>query len=79
MTFFLAADEGKKCKLMRYTDSSWCGDPEDKKSTSSYVLMLGCASVAWRLRKEPFVALSSCKAEYITASLCACQVTWMMI
>ena len=40
--------------------------------------MLGGTPVAWSSGKEPVVALSSCEAEYITASLCACQATWMV-
>ena len=40
--------------------------------------MLGGAPVSWSSRKEPVVALSSCEAEYITASLCAYQATWMV-
>lgn len=63
---------------MVYTDSSWCVDVEDKKSTFGYVFMLSCAPVAQSSRKEPVVTLSSCEAEYITASLCACQATSMV-
>ena len=40
--------------------------------------MLGGAPVAWSSREEPVVALSSCEEEYIAASLCACQATWML-
>ena len=40
--------------------------------------MLDGAPVAWSLRKESVVALSSCEVEYITDSLCACQATWMV-
>ena len=40
--------------------------------------MLGGALIAWNSRKEPIVTLSSCEAEYIVASLCACQATWMV-
>ena len=63
---------------MGYTDSSWCSDAEDRKSTAGYVFMLGGAPVAWSLRKEPVVELSSCEAEYIATSLCTCQATWMV-
>jgi hypothetical protein len=66
-----------KCKLTAYTDSSWCGDIDDRKSTAGYVFLLGGALVAWCSRKESVVALSSCEAEYIAASLCACQAAWM--
>ena len=75
---FPAVDKGKECKLVGYTDSSWCSDAEDRKSTAGYVFMLGGATIAWSSRKEPVVALSSCEAEYIAASLCACQATWMV-
>ena len=40
--------------------------------------MLGGATIAWSSRKELVVALSSREAEYIAASLCACQATWMV-
>ena len=63
---------------MGYTESSWCSDVEGRKSTASYVFMLGGALVIWSSRKEPLVALSSCEAEYVATSLCACQATWMV-
>ena len=75
---FPAADEGKECKLVGYTDSSWCNDAEDRKSTVNYVFMLGGAPVALSSRKEPVVTLSSCEAEYIIDYLCAYQAIWMV-
>ena len=75
---FPIADEGKECKLVGYTNSSWCSDVEDQKSTAGYAFMLGGAPVAWSLKKETVVVLSSCEIEYIVASLCACQSTWMV-
>jgi hypothetical protein len=41
------------------------------------VFLLGGAPIAWCSKKESVVALSSCEAEYIAASLCACQAIWM--
>jgi hypothetical protein len=29
---FPSTDKGKKCKLIAYTDSSWCGDADDRKN-----------------------------------------------
>ncbi|XP_058759608.1 secreted RxLR effector protein 161-like [Vicia villosa] len=66
---FSATDNGGKCELLGYTDSSWCGDKDDRKSTTGYVFMFGGAPISWCSKKESVVALSSCKAEYIIASL----------
>jgi uncharacterized OsmC-like protein len=42
------------------------------------VFLLGGAHIAWSSKKESIVALSSCEAEYIAASLCACQAIWLV-
>jgi hypothetical protein len=72
--FFPANDRKNECKLMGYTDSNWCGDVEDRKSTAGYIFYFGEAPISWCSKKEPVVALSSCEAEYIAASLSTCQV-----
>ncbi|GAU17221.1 hypothetical protein TSUD_324240 [Trifolium subterraneum] len=74
---FPSTYKGKQCKSIAYTDSSWCGDIEDRKSTAGYVFLLGGAPIAWSSKKESMVALSSCEAEYIATSLCACQAIWL--
>lgn len=58
--------------LHGYTDSDWCGDKSDRKSTAGYVFLLGKAPISWCSKKESVVALSSCEAEYIAASMSAC-------
>ncbi|XP_058742080.1 secreted RxLR effector protein 161-like [Vicia villosa] len=75
---FSASDMGKSCELLGYIDSNWCGDKDDRKSTAGYVFMFGGAPISWCSKKESVVALSSCEAEYITASLCACQAVWLV-
>ncbi|XP_073221583.1 uncharacterized protein [Cicer arietinum] len=55
-------DMGKSCELLGYTDSNWCGDKDDRKSTVDYVFMFGGAPISWCSKKEPVVALSSCEA-----------------
>lgn len=75
---FPAAYEGKECRLMGYTNSSWCGDAEDNKSTVGYVFMLVVEPFAWSSRKESVVELLSCEVGYIDGSLYACQEAWMM-
>lgn len=64
-------------ELLGYSDSDWSGDKEDRKSTASFLFKLGDASISWGSKKESVVALSSCEAEYIAASMCACQALWL--
>lgn len=40
--------------------------------------MFGATPIYWCSKKEPTVSLSSCEAEYIVASLYACQAVWLM-
>lgn len=40
---FLAADERNENKLVSYTNSSWYGDVEDRKSTTEYIYVTLCA------------------------------------
>jgi hypothetical protein len=67
----------KDIELIGYTDSNWCGDKDDRKSTAGYVFLYGGAPISWCSRKEPVVSLSTCEAEYIAASLSACQGVWL--
>ena len=70
--------KGGKCEgLIGYTDSDYAGDIEDRKSTSSYVFMLGSGAVAWSSKKQPIVTLSTTEAEFVAAASCASQAIWM--
>jgi hypothetical protein len=65
---FPPPDKGRWFNLVGYTDSNWCGDKDDRKSTAGYIFLVGGAPISWSARKEP---------EYIVASLCACQGVWL--
>ena len=55
-------------KLIGYSDSDWCGDIDDRKSTSGYVFFIGNTTFTWLSIKQPIVTLSTCEAEYVAAS-----------
>jgi len=64
-------------KLCGFTDADWAGSPTDRKSTSGGVFSIGSTTVSWYSRKQRSVALSSAEAEYMAASLAACEAIWM--
>ncbi|XP_058767589.1 secreted RxLR effector protein 161-like [Vicia villosa] len=74
---FPTMDRSRKCNLLDFTNSNWCEDKYDRKSTTEHIFMFDGTQISWCLKKEPVVALSSCETEYITASLCACQAAWL--
>ena len=53
-------------QLQGYCDSDWAGDTTDRRSTSGCVFTLGGTPIAWKTRKQPTIALSSCEAEYMS-------------
>ncbi|CAJ2637748.1 unnamed protein product [Trifolium pratense] len=49
--------------LIGYSDSDWCGDITDRRSTSGYVFKFNNAAISWCTKKQAVTALSSCEAE----------------
>ncbi|KAL4313405.1 hypothetical protein GQ457_01G015130 [Hibiscus cannabinus] len=64
-------------KLVGYSDSDWCRDIDDRKSTSGYVFFMGDTAFTWLSKKQPIVTLSTCEAEYVAASWCVCHAIWL--
>eukprot|EP00253_Pinus_taeda_P027667 PITA_27667 len=50
--------------LVGFTDSNWAGDPDDLKSTTSYIFTLGSAPITWACKKQSAISLSSAEVEY---------------
>lgn len=49
---FPATDKGRSCKLLGYTDSNWCRDKYDRKSTVGYIFMYGETPISGVLRRN---------------------------
>jgi hypothetical protein len=60
-----------------YTDVDWVGNVSDKRSTSGFMFSFGSGDVSWNSKKQPIVTLSSIEAEYIGATIVACEVIWL--
>ncbi|XP_047167115.1 secreted RxLR effector protein 161-like [Vigna umbellata] len=68
---------GGEVRVTGYSDSDWCGDKGDRKSTAGYVFYFDGAPISWSSTKELVVALFSCEVEYIAACEATCQAVWL--
>uniref|UniRef100_A0A151UFD3 Copia protein n=1 Tax=Cajanus cajan TaxID=3821 RepID=A0A151UFD3_CAJCA len=68
MSLALCFTKSDNYRLIGYSDSDWCGDVDDRKSTAGYVFFMGNTAFTWLSKKQPIVALSTCEAEYVVAS-----------
>jgi hypothetical protein len=59
--------------LSAFSDSDWAGNPDDRTSTTAYILFLGGNVVSWASRKQRSVARSSTKAEYRAVAATAAE------
>jgi hypothetical protein len=64
----------REAHLVGYSDSDHAGDIDTSKSTSGILFVFGKSLVSWQPVKQQVVAVSSCEAEYIAASIASTQV-----
>lgn len=60
-----------------YTDSDLANDINDRKSTGGMAFYMNGNLVSWSSQKQRCVALSSCEAEFMAATMTACQGIWL--
>jgi hypothetical protein len=54
-----SSDRTRSLDLHAYCDSDWGTNPDDRRSVTGYVFMLGRGAVSWQAQKQSAVALSS--------------------
>jgi hypothetical protein len=73
----LCYPKGSCFELLGYLDVDYARCKVDRKSTSRTCQFLGWSLVSWSSKKQNSVALSTAKAEYVTAGSCCAQLLWM--
>lgn len=61
-----------------YSDADWAGDPNDRTSTSGYLLYFGQSPISWTSKKQKTVARSSTEAEYRAVASAVAETNWVM-
>ncbi|CAJ2653926.1 unnamed protein product [Trifolium pratense] len=74
---FPTSNSETQIELEGFSDSDWCGDKDDRRSTSGYWFRFRNSPISWSSKKQNIVALSSCEAEYVAAAQAACQAVWL--
>ncbi|KAI3782063.1 hypothetical protein L2E82_12095 [Cichorium intybus] len=69
--------KGGDGKLIGFSDSSYGMDPVDGKGTTGMVFYYSNSPITWSSQKQRTVALSSCKAEFMAATMAAWQALWL--
>lgn len=63
--------------LRAFSDADWAGNPDDRTSTSAYLVYLGNCLVSWKSFKQKSVARSSTEAEYRALASAAAELAWI--
>ena len=58
-------------------DADWAGDANDRRSTTWYVFFTGVGVISWKCKKQPTIALSTMKVEYMATSHCTKEAVWL--
>jgi Reverse transcriptase (RNA-dependent DNA polymerase) len=61
-------DQPNSNRLVGFADADWASCTETRRSVSGYVLLLNGGAISWSSRQQKSVALSTCEAEYVSAS-----------
>ncbi|XP_074356716.1 secreted RxLR effector protein 161-like [Apium graveolens] len=63
--------------LSGFSDSDLAGNVEDRRSTGRMAFYLDESLITWVSQKQRCVTLSSCEAEFMAATVAACQGVWL--
>ncbi|CAN6557798.1 unnamed protein product [Malus baccata var. baccata] len=63
--------------IRAYTDADWAEDPNDRRSTTGFVVFLGPNPISWSSKKQHTVSRSSTEAGYQVMATTTAEVVWL--
>jgi len=63
--------------LVGWSDSNWAQDPNDQRSTSSFIFDIAGSSVLWSSKKQSTVAISPVETKYIVSANTTKEAVWL--
>lgn len=66
-------------ELLVYSDADYASDMDTRRSTSGSVFIYGGGAISWNSTRQKSVSASTTESEYIAASLCVRELTWLKV
>jgi histone deacetylase 1/2 len=64
-------------QVSAFCDADWGSNPDDRKSTTAYLIKYNNNTVSWVTKKQSTIALSSAESEYMSISATVSEIKWI--
>ena len=75
--FMLVYRRVDNLEVVGYLDAEFGGCPNDLKSTSGYIFMLGKGAISWKIVKQTLIASSTMYTKFVACCGASTQAIWL--
>ena len=73
------SESDSELRLIAYSDADWASSLGDRHSTTGcFSLVENGPLIAWKSKKQPTIALSTCEAEYVSLAATTQESMYLM-